>query len=86
MIQACGCLGLSDEACLVLGVFDRVRGQELQRNGPFQLRVLGLVDDTHAAPADFGEDLVVADSGVDHDIQIVALRDNWRGLASLPVT
>ena len=39
--------------------------------------VLGLIDDTHAAPAEFGEDLVVADGLADHDSQIVALRDTW---------
>ncbi len=61
-------------ACLV---FQQVRGEKLQRNGALQFRVLGLVDDTHAAPADFGEDLVVGDRLADHDGQIVPLPDTW---------
>ena len=39
--------------------------------------VISLIDNTHAAPADFGEDLVVADRAADHDGQIVALPDTW---------
>ena len=37
-----------------------------------ELRVFGLVDDTHAAPAEFGEDLVVADGRADHDAPILS--------------
>ncbi len=34
---------------------------------PLEARVLGLVNDTHAAPAELGEDLVVADRLAYHD-------------------
>ena len=36
---------------------------QLQSNRALQLRVLGFIDNTHAAPAEFGEDLVMADRG-----------------------
>ena len=66
MIERRGCPRLAHEAIedvLVLG--DLLR-QELERHLPPQLGVLGLVDDTHAAAADFGEDSVVADSRSNH--------------------
>ena len=71
VIQARGCLGFSDETGFVFGVFDGVGGQELQRDGTFELGVLGLVDHPHAAPADLGEDLVVGDGFADHDGSIL---------------
>ena len=40
----------------------------------FQRRVFGLVDHTHAAPADFGGDLVVADRLAYHDGVILPVR------------
>ncbi len=42
-----------------------------------QFRVLGLVDDPHAAFTELGEDLVVANRAADHHGQIVALPDTW---------
>ena len=72
VIQASGRLRFPQEAGLVFGVFDCVPGEELQRDRSFELGVLGLVDDTHAPPADFGEDLVMTDRGVDHDGSILA--------------
>ena len=35
-------------------------------NSPVELSVLGLVDNPHPAPAEFGEDLVVRDGLADH--------------------
>ncbi len=65
------------ETLFVLLVFENVRAKEFQGDRALQLRVFGLVNDTHAAPADFGEDLVVADGFADHDGQIVPLPDRW---------
>ena len=42
-----------------------------------ELGVLGLADDTHAAPTELGEDIVMADRAADHDSQIAALPDTW---------
>ena len=66
VIQARGCLGFANETGLVLGVFERVRGQELQSDRPFQLGVLGLVDDAHPARPEFFEDFVMRDGLADH--------------------
>ncbi len=62
-----------EEALAGFCVFEKMRRQKLQRDRALQLRVLGLVDDPHPAQAEFGEDLVVADGGADHDAQIVPL-------------
>jgi hypothetical protein len=47
----------------VLGHF---RGQELERNVPAELRVLGLVHDAHPSAAQLRRDLVVGDGLADH--------------------
>src|SRR5262245_7972189 len=44
---------------------DRVR-KELQRHRSGESRVLGFIDDTHAAGAELLEDAIVGDSSVDH--------------------
>ena len=41
-------------------------GQELERDVPAELRVLGLVDDAHAAAAELRDDPVVGDGLADH--------------------
>ena len=40
-------------------------GEKLQRDLPVELRVISLIDDTHAALAELLNDLVVADRGAD---------------------
>ncbi len=50
-----------------------MRRQKLQRDSALEFEIFGLVDDPHPAPAEFGEDLVVADRAANHDGQIVAL-------------
>ena len=55
----------------------QMRRHKLQRDSALEFEILGLVNDTHAAPAELGQDLVVGDRLADHDSQIVALRDNW---------
>ena len=42
------------ETGALLAFADSLKGQKFQSDGAFEFRVLGLVDDTHAAPADFG--------------------------------
>ena len=54
-------------------VFDDVSGQEHEGDGPVEFSVLGLINDTHPAFPELGEDLVVADSLPDQDGAIVAL-------------
>ncbi len=52
-----------------------MRGQEFQRDETFELRILGLVNNTHAALAQLLQDLVVADGLADHDTPILTLRE-----------
>ena len=47
-------------------VLRHLRGQELQRDVAAELRVLGLVDDAHAAAAELRSDPVVRDGLADH--------------------
>ena len=41
-------------------------GQELEGDGPPEARVLGAVDDAHAAAAELLEDVIVRDRAADH--------------------
>ena len=61
----------SAESGLVFGVFDGVRGQELQRDGPFELRIGGLIDDTHPAFTEFPGDHIVRDGLAYHGGRVV---------------
>ena len=67
----------SEEADFQLFVFQDFHPKKLQGDGSSELGVFGFIDDTHAASAEFGEDLRVADGGADHDAQIVPLPDSW---------
>ena len=58
-------------------ILQSIGAKEFECDRPFELSVLSLVDNTHPTPAEFGEDLVVADCRADHDAQIVALPDYW---------
>jgi hypothetical protein len=53
----------SGQAPCVLGYFI---GQEFQGNEAMQLHVLGFVDNTHPAAAEFFCDVIVGDGLVDH--------------------
>src|SRR5512138_2176974 len=70
MVQGRRGLGLDLEALLELGRVHEVRRQELQGHAPLELEVLGLVNDSHAAVAEFLDDLVLAgDNGAwPHDL------------------
>ena len=59
-------LSLADEALDPLVVGRDVLRQDLERDLPAELRVLGGVDDAHAAAAELVDDPVVRDSLVDH--------------------
>ena len=58
MIQRGCCFGFTFKTLLFL-ITNRGQGQELQRNGPFELGVLGFINDAHAAFAELFEDFVV---------------------------
>ena len=77
VIECGGRFRFSPEPRLCFLVTKQVSCQEFQSYRTLEVRVLGLVNHTHPAPADFGEDLVVADRAADHDGQIVALPDTW---------
>ncbi len=56
-------LGFLQEPLLCRLVAGQVRREELDGDLALQARVLGGVDDPHAAGAEFGEDVVGAESG-----------------------
>ena len=60
MLQVSGRLRLVLETLQLLGVQRRGERQDLQGHAPPQGVLLGLVDDAHAAAADFAEDAEVA--------------------------
>ncbi len=66
MVEGAGGARFPPEALQGLLVFSQLFGEELQGDGPAQLGVLGLVDHTHAAPAEFLQDAVVGDGLADH--------------------
>ena len=61
VVQTRSRLRFPDETGFVFGIFNGVRGEELEGDRPFQLGVLSLVNDTHPALAEFLGDLVVRD-------------------------
>ena len=67
MVQGRSSLSLSLEAGQCLGVFGHFIGQKLQRDESVQGYVLCLVDDTHAAAAEFLENAVMRDDLADHE-------------------
>ena len=57
-----------------LGIFDKLLGQDLQRDLPTQTTVGGLIDRTHTAFPEFGRDLVVVDGLAEQSgLQIIGL-------------
>ncbi len=54
------------EAAQSSGVGSEVFGKELQGNVAVQLEVFGLIHHTHPATAEFFDDAVVRDGGVEH--------------------
>ena len=58
MVQRGGRARLAAEPVERLGVAGDVLRQKLERDGPAEPGVFGLVDDTHPAVAEFGHDAV----------------------------
>jgi hypothetical protein len=66
VIEGRGSFGFALEAAKSLEVLRDIIGQEFQRDETVQLDVLGLIDDTHAAPAQLLQDAVVRDGFANH--------------------
>ena len=66
-------MGFTKKALLVFVVLENIGAKELERDRAVELRILGLIDDTHAALAELGGDLVVRDGLPNQDGDIVAL-------------
>src|SRR5215813_3861939 len=61
MVQSRGSFCLALESGQDLGIASNFAGKKLKSDKPFQLDVLGLVDDTHATPAQLFHDVVMRD-------------------------
>ncbi len=59
MVQGGGRLGLPLESLQGLRIGDELFGKELESDGPAKARVLGFVDNAHAAAAQLAQDAVV---------------------------
>jgi len=59
-------------------VLGYIRGKELEGNEPAELRILGLVDHTHPAAAQFLDDAVVRNGLADHVLRGANKRGNRR--------
>jgi len=67
MVELGGGFGLARETFAAFLVAEEMRREELQRHGPVEFRILGFVDDAHAAFTEFLGDFVVRDSGAEQD-------------------
>ncbi len=70
-------LWLRAEAAEGLRVFGYIVRQELQRRKAAEFHILGLINHTHSAPAEFLDDAVVRDGLAD---QVTSLRRTILGL------
>src|SRR5271157_3495548 len=68
MVQRRRGLGFALKARQRLRIAGHFLGQELERDKAMQPRVLGLVDDAHAAASKLFDDAVVRDGLADHDL------------------
>ena len=68
MVQSGGGLGLSLESLQGLRIGDQLFGKELERDGAAEARILGFVDNAHAAAAKFAQDAVVRKRLADHGV------------------
>ncbi len=83
MIQRGGCFGLSPETGFAFLITEQVGRKELQSDGTFEVGVLRLVDNAHAALAEFLGDLVVRDGLADHGGPVVLLAIEMKRLEIL---
>jgi hypothetical protein len=60
-----------EETLLQDGVLKGIGGKEFEGDRAFELRILGLVNDPHAALTKFIGDLVMGDGLADHDAPIL---------------
>ena len=60
VVHAGGGLGLALEALLLARIEHRLGRQDLERDMPAERFLLGLVDDAHAATADFAQNAKIA--------------------------
>ena len=67
-----GCFGFALEALADFLVGDEMSRKKLQDDGTVELRVLGFVDDTHAAFTELLGDLAVRDGLADQDTPLLA--------------
>jgi hypothetical protein len=65
VIQRGGSFGFALKAAQRLRIFRYLHGQEFEGNKPAELDILGLVDDTHAATAEFSNDAVMGNGLAD---------------------
>ena len=65
MIKGGSCLGFTPETLKSLAVSGYIFGQKLQGDKTVESGVLGLVDHTHAAAAEFLDDAIVRDGLAD---------------------
>ena len=72
VVERGGCFGFALEALADFLVGDEMSRKKLQGDGTVELRVLGFVDDTHAAFTELLGDLVVRDGLADQDTPILA--------------
>ena len=72
MIQCRSSFGFALKTADCQGAFGDVVGQELESYKATELHILGLVDDTHAATAEFFDDAVMRDGLVDHERSLAA--------------
>ena len=77
VIQRGGRFRFSPEPRLYFLVAKQVSCQEFQSYRTLEVRVLGLVNNTHPTFAELLGDLVVGYGSTDHDGPIVALPDTW---------
>jgi hypothetical protein len=73
VIQRRRCLSLSPESGLDFLFTQQVGRKELQRDRALEVRVFGLVDNTHPAFTELLGDAVVADGLTDHETPILPL-------------
>jgi hypothetical protein len=69
MIERGEDFGFALEAREAFGIGGHGRGKHLEGNGPFQVRVGGLVDLAHPAHADLGGNFINAETGAEGKCQ-----------------
>jgi hypothetical protein len=82
MIQRGGSLCFALETRESLRIARHILWQKFQRDEAAKARILGLVDDTHSATAEFFDDAVVRDSLADGETGVRHVRQSLEGILS----